>query len=39
MTTTFDWDMIIMGLTGSPLEPHDGKNVWYSNGFKIYGIT
>jgi len=32
MTTTFDWDMIIMGLTGSPLEPHDGKNVWYSNG-------
>lgn len=32
MTTTLDWDMIIMGLTGSPLEPHDGKNVWYSNG-------
>lgn len=32
MTTTFDWDMIIMGLTGSPLEPHDGKNVWFSNG-------
>lgn len=32
MTSTFDWDMIIMGLTGSPLEPHDGKNVWYSNG-------
>ena len=21
-----------MGLTGSPLEPHDGKNVWMSNG-------
>lgn len=32
MTTTLDWDMIIMGLTGSPLEPHDGKNVWASNG-------
>ncbi len=32
MTTTFDWDMIIMGLTGSPLEPHDGKNVWHSDG-------
>lgn len=32
MTTTFDWDMIIMGLTGSPLEPHDGKNVWHSYG-------
>ncbi|MBR2525652.1 ABC transporter substrate-binding protein [bacterium] len=32
MTTTFDWDMIIMGLTGSPLEPHDGLNVWHSKG-------
>ncbi len=32
MTTTFDWDMVIMGLTGSPLEPHDGKNVWHSYG-------
>lgn len=32
MTTTLDWDMIIMGLTGSPLEPHDGKNVWSSMG-------
>lgn len=26
------WDLVIMGLTGSPLEPHDGKNVWYSTG-------
>lgn len=26
------WDLVIMGLTGSPLEPHNGKNVWYSNG-------
>ena len=26
------WDLVIMGLTGSPLEPHNGKNVWYSTG-------
>lgn len=26
------FDMVIMGLTGSPLEPHGGKNVWYSKG-------
>lgn len=32
LTGTYDWDMVIMGLTGSPLEPHDGKNVWTSNG-------
>lgn len=32
MTNTNDWDMAIMGLTGTPLEPHDGKNVWTSNG-------
>ena len=32
LTNTNDWDMVIMGLTGSPLEPHDGKNVWTSNG-------
>lgn len=32
LVNTFDWDMCIMGLTGSPLEPHSGKNVWYSNG-------
>ena len=30
--TTSDWDMVLMGLTGSPLEPHSGKNVWYSKG-------
>lgn len=29
---TFDWDMVIMGLTGSPLEPNGGKNVWLSDG-------
>ena len=32
LTNTHDWDMAIMGLTGSPLEPHDGKNVWTSFG-------
>ena len=32
LSNTQDWDMAIMGLTGSPLEPHDGKNVWMSNG-------
>ena len=32
LTNTCDWDMVIMGLTGSPLEPHDGKNVWTSSG-------
>lgn len=32
LTNTYDWDMVIMGLTGSPLEPHDGKNVWTSQG-------
>lgn len=26
------WDTVIMGLTGSQLEPHGGKNVWYSKG-------
>lgn len=32
LVNSYDWDLVIMGLTGSPLEPHDGKNVWYSNG-------
>lgn len=32
MVNSLDFDMVIMGLTGSPLEPHNGKNVWYSNG-------
>ena len=32
LSNTNDWDMAIMGLTGSPLEPHDGKNVWMSSG-------
>ncbi|MDR1326878.1 MAG: ABC transporter substrate-binding protein, partial [Heliobacteriaceae bacterium] len=32
LVSTLDWDMVIMGLTGSPLEPNGGKNVWLSNG-------
>ncbi|MFA6990331.1 MAG: ABC transporter substrate-binding protein [Candidatus Gastranaerophilaceae bacterium] len=32
LTDSLDWDAVIMGLTGSALEPHDGKNVWYSTG-------
>ena len=32
LVSTPDWDMVIMGLTGSPLEPNGGKNVWLSNG-------
>ena len=29
---TGDWEAVVMGLTGSPLEPHSGANVWKSNG-------
>lgn len=32
LLNTYDYDVAIMGLTGSPLEPHGGKNVWYSSG-------
>jgi len=32
LVSTPDWDMVIMGFTGSPLEPNGGKNVWLSNG-------
>ncbi len=32
LLNNYDYDMAIMGLTGSPLEPHGGKNVWYSSG-------
>lgn len=28
---TFDWDAIIIGLTGG-VEPHSGRNVWHSSG-------
>ena len=30
--STFDWDLVLMGITGSPLEPHGGQNVWNSRG-------
>lgn len=29
---TLDWDAVIIGFTGGALEPHGGKNVWYSYG-------
>lgn len=32
LVNSYDWDLVIMGLTGTPLEPHNGKNVWYSTG-------
>lgn len=32
LVDSFDWDAVILGLTGSPLDPHSGKNVWYSSG-------
>lgn len=32
LLSTYEWDMAVMGLTGSPLEPNGGKNVWLSNG-------
>ncbi|MCR4880583.1 MAG: ABC transporter substrate-binding protein [bacterium] len=32
ITGSMDWDAIIMGLTGSALEPNNGANVWYSYG-------
>ncbi|MCR5260830.1 MAG: ABC transporter substrate-binding protein [Candidatus Gastranaerophilales bacterium] len=32
ISDTYEWDTMIMGFTGNTLEPHSGKNVWYSNG-------
>ena len=32
LMSSYDYDMVLMGLTGSPLEPHSGKNVWNSRG-------
>lgn len=32
LVNTLDWDMVIIGLTGSALEPHLGRNVWDSYG-------
>ena len=31
LTNTYEWESVIIGLTGSP-EPHDGMNVWHSSG-------
>ncbi|PIW62592.1 MAG: ABC transporter substrate-binding protein, partial [Candidatus Omnitrophica bacterium CG12_big_fil_rev_8_21_14_0_65_50_5] len=31
LTSKFDWDAIMIGLTGG-VEPHFGKNVWHSTG-------
>lgn len=31
LNATFDWDAIVLGLTGG-IEPHFGKNVWHSTG-------
>lgn len=32
LTDSLDWEAVIIGLTGSSLEPHDGRNVWSSTG-------
>lgn len=32
LVSSLDWDMVIMGFTGSPLEPNGGKNVMMSDG-------
>ncbi|OGI02162.1 MAG: hypothetical protein A2Y25_04800 [Candidatus Melainabacteria bacterium GWF2_37_15] len=32
ISDSFDWEAVIIGLTGSPLEPHSGRNVWSSTG-------
>jgi peptide/nickel transport system substrate-binding protein len=31
LTSTFEWDAIVIGLTGG-IEPHFGRNVWHSSG-------
>lgn len=32
LTNSLEWDCVVMGLTGSPLEPHSGNNVFCSFG-------
>ena len=32
LVDSLDWDAVVMGLTGSTLEPHSGRNVWSSTG-------
>lgn len=31
-SNSLDWEGMVMGLTGSRLEPYDGANVWKANG-------
>ncbi|OGW97631.1 MAG: hypothetical protein A2Z81_09940 [Omnitrophica WOR_2 bacterium GWA2_45_18] len=31
LTSTFEWDAVVLGLTGG-IEPHFGQNVWHSSG-------
>jgi peptide/nickel transport system substrate-binding protein len=31
LNATFDWDAVLLGLTGG-IEPHFGRNVWHSSG-------
>jgi len=31
LDSSFDWEAMILGLTGGP-EPHGGRNVWHSSG-------
>ncbi len=31
-SNSLDWEAMVMGLTGSRLEPYDGANVWKANG-------
>ncbi len=31
LTSSYDWEAVIIGLTGS-LDPHFGRNVWHSSG-------
>jgi peptide/nickel transport system substrate-binding protein len=32
VSNSLDWEAVIIGLTGSQLEPHSGRNVWNSDG-------
>ncbi|HSA07251.1 MAG TPA: ABC transporter substrate-binding protein [Candidatus Gastranaerophilales bacterium] len=32
LSDSLEWEAVIIGLTGSPLEPHSGRNVWSSTG-------
>lgn len=32
LSNSLNWDTVILSLTGNPIEPHSGNNVWTSNG-------